>query len=247
MCVLLLVAVFRNALRLWCSTCSSHSSRCMSKRRERTKGACRDSDTKERRHVYSVDAKRICVALLEHEGTIKLTPDVLANVAGFPAAATLREWREAARNPPADLHLTATPGRPPLLSDEQLMIVGGFVLFCAERHQTCGGKEIIAFIGHAFEVTVDKSWVAKNMEHIGISSHRPASLKFTFGGSQCITSAVKYLGENQSVLRKIVPRSRVVAIDQISFWDCGVSESTYSAIGACGPVPIACYALMLSL
>ena len=219
----------------------------MSKRRKCAKGAYRDSDTKEQRHNYSIDAKRICVALLEHEGSIKLTPDVLANVAGFPAAATLREWREAARNPPADVQLVATPGRPPLLSDEQLMIVGGFVLFCAERHQTCGGKEIISFIGHAFDVMVDKSWVAKKMEYIGISSHRPASLKFTFGGSLNITAAVKYLDENQPVLRKIAPRLRVVAIDQISFWDCGVSESTYSAIGACGSVPIVCHTLTLTL
>lgn len=118
------------------------------------------------------------------------------------------------------------------------MIVGGFVLFCAERHQTCGGKEIIDFIQHAFDVTVDKSWVTKKMEEISMSSHRPASLKYTFGGYRAITTAAEYLEANQPVLQKVMPRSRVVAIDQISFWDCGVSTSTYSAIGACASLPL---------
>jgi hypothetical protein len=205
----------------------------MSKRKVPTKGASHDPNTKEPHHNYSADAKRICLALLEHEDPIKLTPDILAKLPGFPAAATLREWREAARNPPAVPKITATLGRPPLLTDEELMIVGGFVLFCAERHQTCGGNEIIDFIRQVFDVTVDKSWVAKKMEEIGISCHRPASLKFTFGGYRSITTAAEYLVANQPELRKVADRSRVVAIDQISFWDCGVSTSTYSAIGAC--------------
>jgi len=211
----------------------------MSKRRGSTSGASADNDTTEPRHNYSDDAKRICLALLEGKAQIGFTPKQLAKVPGLPDAATIHRWREAASNPPAEVKLTATIGRPPLLTDEELMIVGGFVLFCAERHQTCGGgKEIIDFIQHAFGITVLKSWVSEKMEEIGISSHRPASLKFTFGGSHCIAAAVEYLDENQSLLRKIVPRSRIVAIDQISFWDCGVSESTYSAIGACAFINI---------
>lgn len=219
----------------------------MSKRKVPTKGASHDPNTKEPRHNYSADAKRICLALLEQEDPIKLTPDVLAKLPGFPAAATLREWREAARNPPAVPKITATLGRPPLLTDAELMIVGGFVLFCAERHQTCGGNEIIDFIQQAFDVTVNKSWVAKKMEEIGISCHRPASLKFTFNGYRSITAAAEYLVANQPELRKVADRSRVVAIDQISFWDCGVSVSTYSAIGAYALVLLDLCHLTLSL
>ena len=204
----------------------------MSKRKVPTKGASHDPNTKEPHHNYSADAKRICLALLEHEGSIICTPDSLSKLAGFRGAATLCRWQDEARNPPAVTQMTATIGRPPLLSDEKEKIVGGFVLFCAERHQTCGGKEIIDFIQHAFGITVLNSWVARKMEEIGISSHRPASLKFTFGGYRSITTAAEYLVSNQPELRKVADRSRVVAIDQISFWDCGVSTSTYSAIGA---------------
>lgn len=218
----------------------------MSKRRNSGLGAAADQDSTETRHNYSDDAKRICLALLKDEAHLGLSPKQLAKVPGLPNASTLHRWREAAREPSTAKKLTATMGRPPLLADEELLIVGGFVLFCAERHQTCGGKEIIGFIQHAFGKTVLKSWVSARMKEIGISSHRPASLKFTFGGSQCITAAVAYLNENQPLLRKVAPRSRVVAIDQISFWDCGVSESTYSAIGACGSLSIVCYALTLS-
>lgn len=182
--------------------------------------------------MFSDDAKQLCLALLAVGGSIVPTPDSLAKLPGFPGAATLRRWREEARTPPVAAQRTTIVGRPPLLTHEQLMIVGGFVLFCAERHQTCGGKEIIDFILHAFDVTVDKCWVAKKMEEIGMSCHRPASLKFTYGGHRPITAAVAYLDRNQPLLYKIAQRSRVVAIDQISFWDCGVSTSTYSPIGA---------------
>ena len=204
----------------------------MSKRSASTRSAPADLNAIEHRHNYSEREKRMCLALLEHEGPIICTPDSLSKLAGFPGAATLRRWRDEARNPSAVTEMTATIGRPPLLSDEKEKIVGGFVLFCAERHQNCGGKEIIDFIQHAFGITVLKSWVSEKMEEIGISSHRPASLKFTFGGYRSITTAAEYLVSNQPELRKVADRSRVVAIDQISFWDCGVSTSTYSAIGA---------------
>lgn len=219
----------------------------MSKRRRSTSSAAADHDTTERRHNYSDDAKRICLSLLEAKGPIKFTPKTLAKLPGFPGNATLCRWLEEARNPPPPVKLTATIGRPPLLTDEELMIVGGFVLFCAERHQTCGGKEIIDFIQHAFGVTVLKSWVAEKMEELGMSCHRPASLKFTFGGYRAITAAAEYLEANQSVLQKVEPRSRVVAIDQISFWDCGVSTSTYSAIGAYASLIFGQRSLTLSL
>src|SRR4051794_19731681 len=117
----------------------------MSKRRSSASGAPADPDSNEPHHNYSDDVKRVCLALLEGKAPIKFHPKQLAKIPGFPGDATLRRWLEEARNPPAVKKITATIGRPPLLSDEELMIVGGFVLFCAERHQTCGGKEITDF------------------------------------------------------------------------------------------------------
>src|SRR5690242_15997446 len=105
----------------------------MSKRRSPSSGALSDHDTTEPRHNYSDDAKRLCLALLEGKGAIKFTPKQLAKVSDFPGDATLRRWMKEARTPRAATQRTTTVGRPPLLTDEQLMIVGGFVLFCAER------------------------------------------------------------------------------------------------------------------
>lgn len=162
-----------------------------------------------------------------------ISPMELSKVPGAPSRTTLYQWLGDDKKPLVRFHITATPGRPPLLSDEELSIVGGYVVFCAERHQTCGGNEIIHFICNVFDVEVDKTWVARHMKLLGISSHRPASLKYTFGGTRSVSAAYDFLTANQKVLKGIEPRSRVVAIDQISFWDCGVSSSTYSPIGAC--------------
>lgn len=192
-----------------------------------------EQDTTEPRRNCSDREKRMCLALLSDEALLKYNPEQLGRMPGFPDATTLRRWLKEAQTPPPVKASTAIVGRSPLLADDQLMIVGGFVLFCAEQHQIYGGKEIINFIDLAFAITVLKSWVSEKMEELGFSSHRPASLKYTYGGSKNIVTAVAYLKKNQPKLRNVHPCSRVVAFDQISFWDCGVSTSTYSPIGGC--------------
>jgi hypothetical protein len=122
-------------------------------------------------------------------------------------------------------------GRPALSTDKQLDIVGGYILFSAQMHQTCGVREIQEFIDIAFDQKVDESWISQHAHKLGFSSHRPASLKYTFGGVDNAKAAVDFLCTNQSALAKISDHSRIVAIDQISFWDCGITTSTYSLIG----------------
>jgi hypothetical protein len=128
----------------------------------------------------------------------------------------------------------AGAGRPASqLLDEELLIVCGFVVFCAEHHQTCAGKNIVNFIAHAFGVTVLKTWVSARLKELHITSHCSASLKYTYGGNRPITAAAEYLRKHQPRLAKVKDRSRVVAMDQMSIWDCGVTERTYSPVGAC--------------
>lgn len=172
----------------------------------------------------------MCLALLNSHA---MTAIELSRLPGAPSRATLYQWLSDEQRGVVPCAIMATPGRPPLLTDEQLMIVGGFIVFCAEHHQSCGAKEIAQFIFNAFDVEVDKTWVARHMKQLDISSHRPASLKYTFGGTRALSAAFEFLTTHQPKLAEVLPRTRVVAIDQISFWDCGVSSSTYSPIGAC--------------
>jgi hypothetical protein len=202
------------------------------KRVRATSASSSESDEIDRRHNFSADAKALCLTLLEHGGSIDLTPNKLARLPGFPRASTLRQWHTEAQNPPAPARVLVPLGRPPLLADEEVMIMAGFVVFCAEHHQTCGGKEIVAFVEHAFGVTVQKSWVSEKLKPLHITSHRAASLKYTYGGYQSIKVAMEYLEEHQPLLVVVMPRSRVVAVDQIGVWDCGVTTSTYSPEGA---------------
>jgi hypothetical protein len=210
----------------------------MSKRTRATRGASSEDDEDHRRRNFSPDAKALCLALLDHGGSITLDSEVLARLPGFPGARTLRRWRTEAKNPPKPPRVPVPLGRPSLLNDVELMVMCGFVVFCAERHQTCGGKEIIAFVQHAFGVSVQKSWLTDKLKPLHITSHHSASLKYTYGGSRPIAAALAYLEEHQSVLAKVEPRARVVAVDEISFWDCGVTERTYSPEGAYVGMPV---------
>jgi hypothetical protein len=54
------------------------------------------------------------------------------------------------------------------------------------------------------------------------SSHRPGSLKYKYGGFTNLKAAIETLTELQSDLADVTERSRIVAMDQISFWDCGI-------------------------
>jgi hypothetical protein len=65
------------------------------------------------------------------------------------------------------------------------------------------------------------------------SSHRPGSLKYKYGGFTNLKAAIETLTELQSDLADVTERSRIVAMDQISFWDCGIATSSYGPIGGC--------------
>lgn len=189
------------------------------------------NNSNESRHNFSDDAKQMCISLMEGRGGASMSPAQLAKYEGFPAERTLRLWKHEFENPIPLIEEPSNLGRPPLLTDDELDVVGGFILFCAQAHQCCSVLEIENFIDIAFNRKVDESYISKHVHKLGFSSHRPASLKYTYGGVDTAKAAVDFLRDYQSILANVENRSRVVAVDQISFWDCGIVTSTYSLIG----------------
>ncbi len=91
--------------------------------------------------------------------------------------------------------------------------------------------DIQNFAQTIFHQTLSEPFISQHVHELGFSSHRPASLKITYGGIDTAKFAVDFLHTNQPVFSKFKISSRVVALDQISFWDCGVVTSSYSLIG----------------
>ncbi len=160
-----------------------------------------------------------------------LSTEQLSKYEGFPSDRTLQRWKHDFLNPPVASSVPVAHGRPRLLNDQQLDIIGGFILFCASAHQGCSLRDIHEFVDIAFTQQLANSTLAGHIHALGFSSHRPASLKYTYGGVDAAKNGVDFLRQHQPLLAKVENRSQVIAIDQISFWDCGVATSSYSLIG----------------
>lgn len=103
----------------------------------------------------------------------------------------------------------------------------------------CGIHEVQDFMQIAFDKKIAPSSVSEILHEMGFSSHRPGPLSYRFGGRTDADEAIRFLKGVQQTLKKKVHSheiERIVAIDQISFWDCGIVTSTYSPIGGCEPI-----------
>jgi hypothetical protein len=165
------------------------------------------------------------------DGGQQMSAAKLSEYSGAPSKRTLLYWKSNAENPVEVTAPQNPPGRPSKLTPDQLKIIGGFILFCVESHQGCTVMDIQNFAQTAFHERLSEPFISQHVHELGFSSHRPASLKFTYGGIDTAKAAVDFLRTNQSKLSKFKNTSRVVALDQISFWDCGVTTSSYSLIG----------------
>lgn len=165
------------------------------------------------------------------DGGERISANKLARYTGAPAKRTLQLWKANASNPPTEVSPENARGRPPKLTDDQRKIIAGFILFCVESHQGCTIVDIQNFAETFFHENLSEAFISQCAHQLGFSSHRPASLKITYGGIDTAKAAVDFLRTNQKTFASIKNRSRVVALDQISFWDCGVITSSYSLIG----------------
>lgn len=190
-----------------------------------------EDDSMEERHNFSPDLRRFCLSLMEGGGGAALPIRSIAQYEGAPSERTLKLWRHDLHHPMEKQTNETNMGRPSKLPDDQLKIIGGFILFCTESHQGCTIGDVQQFAEIAFNTSLGESYISQHVHTLGFSSHRPASLKITFGGLKTATAAVNFLQEYQKVFAQVKERKRIVAIDQISFWDCGVMTSSYSLIG----------------
>lgn len=195
-----------------------------------------EADSPYEEHNFSPDLRRLCLSLMWGAGGTKIDASVLADYEGAPSRATLYFWRDSAANDLAPSAPAAKRGRPSKFTQDELDVLGGYVLYCDEKHQVCGIHEVQDFMGIAFKKTITASCVSETLHKMGFSSHRPGPLSYKYGRPTDPDEAIEFLRGVQKTLKKEVHQheiQRIVAIDQISFWDCGIVTSTYSPIGGC--------------
>jgi len=210
----------------------------MSKRTRPREPESSEADTPYEEHNFSPDIHRLCLSLMGGAGGPKIDPAVLAQYEGAPSRATLYSWRNSAANDSAATAPAAKRGRPSKFTQDELDVLGGYVLYYDEKHQVCGINEVQDFIKLAFAREILSSSVSVTLHQMGFSSHRTAPLSYRYGKALDTTKAIEFLRGLQRTLEKKVhahDRKRIVAIDQISFWDCGIVSSSFSPIGGGQP------------
>jgi transposase len=199
--------------------------------RKRGKPDSTSDDSKTKRHEFSLDLKLLCVALVQGLGGHPIEPSKLCKYKHAPPRTTIQTWVKDPKSILEPEEKESNRGRPPLLTDEEAKVVGGFILFCNEQHKACTGATICDFIRNIFGKKVTPAFVSRLAEKLHFSSHRPAADKSHFSEAELISTARLELRTIQQMLSGVEDKSRIVALDQIMFWGSGVVSSTYSPKG----------------
>ena len=157
-----------------------------------------------------------------------LSPRALSHLDGAPPYETLKRWRREFSHPRAP---HKRKGRPQKVTLDEQEIMAGYTLFLLKRQHIVDAEVLIDFLSVAFNKAVDKSWVSRHMPKLGFSLHRPAGQPLKFFNKNALPTAIKFVDATRPVLNAFGDNSRIVAMDQISFWDNGLVTSSYSPIG----------------
>ena len=90
---------------------------------------------------------------------------------------------------------------------------------------------LIDFVASAFNVEIDEGLVSRYMHKLGFSSHRPGGLNIKYHSRDALQTAIEFVEDTRPALLRFNDESRIVAMDQISFWDNGLVTSCYAPIG----------------
>jgi transposase len=157
-----------------------------------------------------------------------LSPRALSLLDGAPPYETLKRWRREFSHPRAP---HKRKGRSLKVTLDEQHVMGGYALFLLRRLHIVDAEVLIDFLSVAFNKSVDKSWVSRHMHELGFSSHRPAGQPLKYFKQDALPTAIAFVEDTRPTLNAFGDKSRIVAMDQISFWDNGLVTSSYSPIG----------------
>jgi hypothetical protein len=190
------------------------------------------SPSKRVERTYSTDMRDLCIDLMcaadDDESLPQLAAADLARFASAPPASTLRTWRLHRDTPPPAPQQRGVEGT---LTTDELSVVGGYALYLLERRRVVDHHCIIDFVGSAYTEPVSQSWVSKHMHKLGFSSHRPRGLSWKYYNADALPIAIDFVNDTRPTLIEFGDTSRIVAMDQISFWSNGLVTSSYAPIG----------------
>lgn len=145
-----------------------------------------------------------------------------------PPLRTLERWRRESSHPRAPPKRSGAIGK---LDEEQLAVVAGYALFLLSRRYRPHCDSLLHLHGHqraCYKV-------------LGIETHARTRLLLSSAAAvllpllqqHALPVAIDFVNATRPQLLKLNDRSRIVAMDQLSFWDKdnGLITSCYAPIG----------------
>ncbi|KAL6042767.1 hypothetical protein QOT17_024258 [Balamuthia mandrillaris] len=166
------------------------------------------------RHNYSEDTKKLCLAQTEP------TPYAFCKNADTPDASTVYRWKRQEAAPPRDPAVHSPHGRPPKLSRQKQLVVGGWVLFYVKAHKQTSINAIQKFITASFQEDVSIAWVSIHMKALHRSSHQAANKPSKYARPQLLQELYQFLK---------------VAVDTVRFTHPEYILRTYASQGSGQP------------
>jgi hypothetical protein len=127
--------------------------------------------------------------------------------------------------------ITENWGAPSKLTPGEKEVLAGWVLLREQSEKVTSGQNIIDFVQRNFGETVEKTWVSHTMASLGFSSQRVKGSKSSHPAIKYLPDVKHFIGEIRDLLDDGIESSRLVAEDEVAFWNSGVYLRSYAMRG----------------
>ena len=167
----------------------------------------------------------------EEEGRKCGLQNQLEIIPGAPHRDTIRRWEMRQLRGDSLETNTANWGAPPLMTEGEKQVLGGWVLLRERGNKITSGTSVVNFVMEHFGVSVDSSWVSRTLRSLGFSSQY---MKTAFEERPMYTKMPemkKFIQSVRELLDDGVALSRIVCADEVGFWNSGVVTRSYAIRG----------------
>lgn len=184
----------------------------------------------------SEDEKRKWLAWWEEQRSARLSvADICSNLHSLPnapAGSTVRLWQRQNRRGDLLPHPPSRGGPHKLTPTEEKVVIGKAIRRI-RAEKLVSGEVVRNFVQEAFNVTVSASFVSRLLHRWGFTSHVTRQARHTQVAPKYKTAIHTFLLQVRRKISELgnpLRPSRLVAMDETSFWEAGSILRTYGLV-----------------
>lgn len=165
---------------------------------------------------------------IQEEGKRCNLKKYLEEIPNAPCRDTILQWEHKKQKTGTVETHTENRGQPSLLTSGEMEVVAGWILTQEIKEKVVRGVDVINFVKDSFNLDVSKQWVSEALQRFGFSSQRIKSSKASSPMIKKIPEMKQFISEVRSLISEGVELSRLVAMDEVMFWNSGSILRSYA-------------------